>query len=159
MSLLSRLPLCYFLSIFPYTPSIAMKDIIRDSSLEQFLRFVTGNKFFKYHDETSHFTCPRCYKRRPFKMRNEKLLIQTHLQHQLPIKWTRFIHSKWNRVVMSKNHCQAQPQLLRLATKRSKDAVQQVALVYGKYPLMPKFKELTRSKSRLNAISAARLFL
>lgn len=38
-----------------------MKDIIRDSSLGQLLRFVTGNKILKYHDETSEFTCPGCY--------------------------------------------------------------------------------------------------
>lgn len=38
-----------------------MKDIIRDSSLGQLLRFVTGNKILQYHDETADFTCPGYY--------------------------------------------------------------------------------------------------
>jgi DHA1 family multidrug resistance protein-like MFS transporter len=38
-----------------------MKDIVRDSTLGQLLRFVTGNRILKYYDETSDFTCPGCY--------------------------------------------------------------------------------------------------
>lgn len=38
-----------------------MMDIIRDSSLGQLLRFITGNRILKYREENSDFNCPGCY--------------------------------------------------------------------------------------------------
>jgi DHA1 family multidrug resistance protein-like MFS transporter len=59
-----------------------MKDIIRDSTIGQLIRFVTRNKVLHYVEESADFQCPRCYADSKSEEKTVPLVDDTHNEPQ-----------------------------------------------------------------------------